>query len=211
MLRTLAFACLIAIVGCDDEPAASCTSGETNICNCTPSLQGIQLCRDGAFGICTCEGFDSGVDVGGGDVGGDDAAVRDGSVDSGTLEDGPITTLWVGDYTNCGKRESGTVVCWGGRAELFGFGETETGTPIEVPAFVDAQQIAFGVNHACVLHADGRVECAGENIRGQLGRGDTENSLEYSPVTGIADAVQIESASGIGHPYFRRRAQGHRI
>lgn len=82
-VHLIAFAALLT--ACGGGGGDACVVGSTQVCNCTPSLEGVQSCDAlGGFGACQCEGFDGGPpprDGGGSTDGGtptDDAATSDG-------------------------------------------------------------------------------------------------------------------------------------
>ena len=93
-----------------------------------------------------------------------------------------------GGYTHtCALLEEGSVKCWGSNhGGLLGLGDTEWrgDEPIEMgdalPVIdlgteATASQIAAGRAHTCALLSNGSVKCWGNNGRGQLGLGDTED------------------------------------
>ena len=57
--------------------------------------------------------------------------------------------------------------------------------------------IRSGTNHNCVLIAGGTVQCWGDNSRGQLGDGTTENRTKPVTVSGLTNATAI--AAGLTH------------
>lgn len=77
------------LTACDGGGGDACVAGSTQICDCAPSVQGVQTCDAlGGFGACRCEGFDGGpspID------GGPSPTDGGGSTDGGTtMEDGGI-------------------------------------------------------------------------------------------------------------------------
>ena len=93
---------------------------------------------------------------------------------------------------NCALLDNGRVKCWGGNAQgQLGLGNTASigntnhrDTPGEMGdalPFVDlatdrtAKAISAGRNHVCVSLDNGRFKCWGDNFRGTLGLGDTDN------------------------------------
>lgn len=88
--------------------------------------------------------------------------------------------------------DAGRVFCWGdGRHGQLGLrdpillgssgsvgsapGQIEALAPIDLGAGRSVQALATGGRHACALLDDGNVKCWGDNSRGQLGLGDTDN------------------------------------
>lgn len=85
----------------------------------------------------------------------------------------------VGTFHSCALLRDGSTRCWGSN----GFGRLGDGvsdhgrtcgdadcsfTPVKV-GVEDAESLAVGFSHACVLNAEGDVHCWGSNLRGQLG------------------------------------------
>jgi len=56
--------------------------------------------------------------------------------------------------------------------------------------------VAVSIDHACALYADGRVACWGNNNRGELGIGNTEDHPYPVWVPGVSDAIAIDAAFG---------------
>jgi alpha-tubulin suppressor-like RCC1 family protein len=114
----------------------------------------------------------------------------------------------------CAVLAGGTVECWGDN-QVGELGEgTDTGptqcgpypcsrVPVPVSGITNAIAVSAGEYHTCALLADGRVECWGENVFGQLGNGTStgpQNCAETvtyacstTPVvvSGITDAVAL--------------------
>ncbi|MCZ7686614.1 MAG: hypothetical protein M5U28_50845 [Sandaracinaceae bacterium] len=105
----------LALVACDG-PGTSCVRGTTQVCNCTATLMGVQICGDdGAFGACACDGFD------GGPVGADGGAPIDGgepSPDAGA--DAGMT------HPACSCTWGGTIM-GGADTSLFVLGVSDSG------------------------------------------------------------------------------------
>ncbi|WP_437274517.1 hypothetical protein WME90_25035 [Sorangium sp. So ce375] len=55
-------------------------------------------------------------------------------------------------------------------------------TPVRVGDDADWASVAAGRHHTCARKRDGAVLCAGLNDRGQLGAGDRERRLVFTPV-----------------------------
>lgn len=94
----------------------------------------------------------------------------------------------------CALLASGQVRCWGGNgAGQLGNGTTKrSNVPVSVHGITDAISVAAGGQHACaVLRSGGRVECWGDNDRGQLGNGTTRGSHVPVTVKGLSGARQV--------------------
>jgi hypothetical protein len=81
-------------------------------------------------------------------------------------------------YHACAVRTDGRVLCWGaGRLGLTGRdrrvqqGKKADASVVPVPGIDDAEDVAVGSFHTCVLRRGGRVSCFGNNERGQVGSG----------------------------------------
>jgi len=82
-MRRIAWLAVLGLVGCGDDDGPSCVEGTTQVCSCSATVMGVQICDDeGRFGACECEGTDAGPGV--------DAFVPEddaGTVDGGGAED----------------------------------------------------------------------------------------------------------------------------
>jgi hypothetical protein len=86
----------------------------------------------------------------------------------------PAVELAMGVRSACARSEDGQVECWGDRrAPSLGFASSQS--RVEVPRALsgvdDAVQVAIDFVHGCVVHADGKVSCWGQNNVGQVGFG----------------------------------------
>ena len=103
---------------------------------------------------------------------------------------------------SCALRESGTVACWGA-LQVSPYTVAEDGgispTLTEMTFRTDVTKVAVGGRgHACFLHENGEVTCAGSNSLGQLGNESVEAfTMDPVPATGITDAVDL--AAGYTH------------
>jgi alpha-tubulin suppressor-like RCC1 family protein len=78
----------------------------------------------------------------------------------------------LGELTTCICDHSGQAWCWGRNVEGelgIGAASLKSTVPVQVPGVTDCLQITGGLNHTCVLHADGTLSCWGSNASGQLG------------------------------------------
>lgn len=104
----------------------------------------------------------------------------------------------------CALIADGTVDCWGannvgqiGPTKITTKGFPESTHPVQVTGVDHATAIAAASSYSCALKTEGTIDCWGENTKGQLGRGTSENSSTPAPVTGIATASAI--AAGDNH------------
>ena len=96
----------------------------------------------------------------------------------------------------CATLESGEASCWGlyWNTDLV---TNDDGNIQPVPAMwqdtSDITRIETGGSHACALHRDGTITCAGANWHGNLGTGQYGTSISWTPeqVAGIDDAVDV--------------------
>lgn len=93
------------------------------------------------------------------------------------------------------------VSCWGSRA-LWGDGSSAdvlSPKPLMSSITLDAKPlgVAMGSAHVCVMLASGKVQCSGNNGRGQLGVGVAGPSRGLGYVTGIT--ASLELAAGRSH------------
>jgi hypothetical protein len=103
-----------------------------------------------------------------------------------TLVRGSVEVLAAGSLHTCGI-SGDAVVCWGqNRFGQIGDGTNENrAQPERVVGLPSrATAIAAGAVHNCVIVADGSAYCWGQNLRGQLGIGSTQNQNRATPVVG---------------------------
>ena len=102
----------------------------------------------------------------------------------------------------CAVLEGNEAVCWGFYLNSE-FTELDNGDISPVATMwsdaTDVARIASGGSHACALHTDGTISCAGANWYGNLGTGEVGNPISWVPqkVVGIDDATDI--ALGFAH------------
>ena len=110
-------------------------------------------------------------------------------------------TLATGDDSSCAIRESGSVVCWGIRANGQSWTDGDLGEHSLVPTAVSGvtapAELAIGGFHACAIRGDRMgVDCWGDGNEGQLGNGQALGSAVPVAVSGLALPVaQLVSAS----------------
>jgi alpha-tubulin suppressor-like RCC1 family protein len=114
------------------------------------------------------------------------------------------TRVAVGDSTSCVVRRTGAVACWGGDDEgALGRGgpdpdatvdESDSPSPVAVSDIADANDIASGGGHFCVVRRSGKVSCWGRGSSGQLGAGDTQEHSTPVEVPGLDDAVDVDAS-----------------
>jgi len=106
---------------------------------------------------------------------------------------------------SCALMANGTVQCWGNNsAGQLGDGTTDNSP---VPATVagitgltlgtTAVNVSAGAFHSCAVMADGTAKCWGNNERGQLGDGTTNNSPVPATVTGITGLTPATAAVSV--------------
>jgi alpha-tubulin suppressor-like RCC1 family protein len=134
-------------------------------------------------GKVSCWGFDVSGQIGDGSAGASQGIPADVVNVSGAV------SVSVDGATSCALLNDGSVRCWGaGQWGQLGNGQTPSGataTPVQVLGLTNATTIALGGDHACVLKADETAHCWGRNQFGQLGNGNTTNSSQPTPVTGL--------------------------
>jgi alpha-tubulin suppressor-like RCC1 family protein len=116
-----------------------------------------------------------------------------------------ITTavaITAGRYHTCALLADGTMQCWGeGKGGQLGNGITEPSfKPIPVNGIgglVAAKTITAGEEFTCALIINGTMRCWGKNKDGQLGVGNTSDSLEPVEVSQIKKGLVI--GAGYGH------------
>lgn len=108
--------------------------------------------------------------------------------------DGKFTTISAGGYTTCAIDKQGTLFCWG-RNDQGQLGDgtlQDRSTPKEVAGLPGkVRAVSLGAAHACAALEDGRVFCWGQNLKGELGNGDRQNSTTPVLVKGLP--VKISS------------------
>jgi alpha-tubulin suppressor-like RCC1 family protein len=96
-------------------------------------------------------------------------------------------SISAGHSHSCAVLDNGTVKCWGRNLEgRLGYGDTDSRgdnggemgdalPAVELGTGRTVKSIALGQSYTCAVLDNGSVKCWGQNLRGQLGYGDTEN------------------------------------
>jgi alpha-tubulin suppressor-like RCC1 family protein len=105
---------------------------------------------------------------------------------------GGVLSLSTAPIAACAVAGDGGVYCWGNNlyGQLGPFGPSGGGgAPLNVPTITAAKSVVLGLNHTCVLRVDGTVRCWGTNTYGQLGDGNTTNTVTpyQLPLTGVLE------------------------
>lgn len=110
---------------------------------------------------------------------------------------GLVAALAAGANHTCALLQSGAVQCWGDNTNgQLGDGST---TARNVPTAVTGlagpvKAIATGSDHTCAILTDGRVQCWGDNARGQLGDGSREDRTSPVLVSNLRDVIATVAA-----------------
>lgn len=110
---------------------------------------------------------------------------------------GLVTKLVAGANHTCALLQSGAMQCWGDNAngQLGDGGRVARALPTTVAALAGSViSLAAGSDHTCAILADGRVQCWGDNARGQLGDGSREDRLNPTVVSDLRDAAATIAA-----------------
>jgi alpha-tubulin suppressor-like RCC1 family protein len=99
-----------------------------------------------------------------------------------------VIQIAVGGEHTCALLESGAVKCWGSneKGQLGNGGNENSSVPVDVVG-LDSGVIAIdaGDAHTCALKEDGSVHCWGDNDKGELGNGNTDQQNVPVQVTGL--------------------------
>ncbi|MEE2901751.1 MAG: hypothetical protein VYC39_05445 [Myxococcota bacterium] len=117
------------------------------------------------------------------------------------------TDLDLGHNHTCVVDDSNNVQCWGANEDgQIGEGTNEFDIIPNQYRYVEnlenITQVVQGQTHVCALQSSGLVFCWGQNLYGELGRGNYLDSLTPVQVVDITDAVEI--AAGLYHTCARR-------
>lgn len=163
-------------------------------------------CLSRQEGVVECHGDDSEGQRGDGDVGDGVVAV-----------DEPLQ-LASGLSHACAVSRTGRVFCWGGND----FGQLGAGVvhlpmcgsrfcsdvPLEVADVDDAQGVAAGFDHTCIVRTDGRVACWGSNDLGQVGVTGIPAVVSPIDVDGLPDADPAMAVAAQGNSSCALLASG---
>ena len=113
------------------------------------------------------------------------------------LDDRAPVSISAGTRHTCAAYASGSVSCWGDN-ENGQLGDGEFGSnlystvPVAVLGISDAVAVAVGWEHSCALHGTGEVSCWGDNSHGEVGSGQTDDTVPLpAKAVGIDDAVSV--------------------
>jgi alpha-tubulin suppressor-like RCC1 family protein len=137
----------------------------------------------------------------------DDGQLGNGSWDDAfapspvSLLSGDVSAITPGQQYTCAVMTAGGVSCWGDNA----YGQLGDGTTVDRFAPVGVvglggpvMAVALAGGHACALRTDGRVECWGRNVQGQLGDGTRIDRTKAVRVRGLPSDV-LEVTVGANH------------
>lgn len=119
-----------------------------------------------------------------------------------------FASLATGGSDTCALGTDGSVYCWGAGAGTGSLGYSTI--PVEVPGMMSGvTAIAAGGDHNCALTSGGAVECWGSNSDGQLGNGNTTDSV-WAPVqvAGLTSGVTAIARRRIAYVRANRRWRG---
>jgi alpha-tubulin suppressor-like RCC1 family protein len=139
------------------------------------------------------------------------AAVAAGAITSGGSEchaEVAPTSFSTGEFVSCEVWADGTLWCWGRYASGDGTGNlSEFAVPVN--AFGNAAvQVSAGSATICALASTGTIYCWGENIDGEVGIGDTADSIVLSPVEATAIGQSFVEIAAGGYFVCARRSDG---
>lgn len=114
---------------------------------------------------------------------------------------GPVTALAAGANHTCALLQSGAIQCWGDNTngQLGDQSVVSRNQPVAVTGLAGpAKGVTAGSAHTCALLADGRMQCWGDNSRGQLGDGTRQDRKSAVLVTNLSDVI-VKIAAGRLH------------
>lgn len=169
------------------------------------SRAGGHVCARTADGQAWCAGRNSYGELGGPSV--DKCGVgpfRDGTVEyhpcSQLLlrvpEIGPVVDVVAGVNRTCAILDNGRVSCWGAHHEAREQ-PLQARSARQIEGLSNVAQLALGDFFGCALLTDGTVRCWGSNQQGQLGQGNSDDSIRNAAqrVSGVDGAVAISAGS----------------
>ena len=116
-----------------------------------------------------------------------------------------------GDYHTCAILDNASIKCWGANASgQLGIGDTrnrgdessdmgDTLPAVDLGSGRTAKVIVAGGSHTCTILDDSSIKCWGENDQGQLGLGNTTDSLNASVVDMGSGITAKAIAAGESH------------
>jgi len=164
----------------------------------TVGLTGISQIYSGYYTVCArkdeeayCWGYNNYGQVG-------DGTTVNKNTPTLVIESG-VASISPGYYHTCAVMTDKTVMCWG--YGLYGRLGNNTTTNTSVPVGVlgidgvgdltNVEEVCAGYAHSCARLADGRIACWGYNNYGQLGTGNTTQTMVPKEVTSIANATKL--------------------
>lgn len=215
--------CVTIASGCvGKQPGANVCDG-TDVKTCGPDLTSLKTatacgehaqCEDGTSASCKCDtGYSSGNDAGTGCTNTNDCASNPcgtGNTCTDALNDYSCacnaSNAWqrdsktciskfdhvaAGGGRTCALRRDHSVACWG--ADMDG----DNSQPQAIAGLNNVTQISVGVDHACALRDNRTVSCWGHNDHGQLGNGNTTDSLRTPvAVSNLNNVLQVSAGDG---------------
>lgn len=109
------------------------------------------------------------------------------------LNIGTVTKIKAGRNLICALNSLKKLFCWGLGGSASGASNlVYSFTPVPYFPTLSFSDFAVGLEHVCAIaQGTGQVVCFGKNDRGQLGTGNTTDTLVAIPVTGISGAVSV--------------------
>ncbi len=105
-----------------------------------------------------------------------------------------LKQIALGDYSGCGIKSDGSLVCWGfnGSGQLgLGTKDGNVHDPTPVPGLEHTLQVAMNESDVCAVRDDHRVLCWGENSGGQAGPGTPGLDPTPALIPGLDGATQV--------------------
>jgi trimeric autotransporter adhesin len=143
-------------------------------------------CAVTADGAVKCWGLNEQGQIGDGGTANASGPTQVSGLDSG------IVGVAAGGNHSCALSEDGGVRCWGWNINgQLGDGSRETRlTPVAVSGLsTGVAAIVAGYAHTCALTTAGAVKCWGDNLKGQLGDGSTDDRDTPVAVSGLSSGV----------------------
>jgi alpha-tubulin suppressor-like RCC1 family protein len=121
------------------------------------------------------------------------------------------TTIAAGNQHTCAILDNASIKCWGANASgQLGIGDTnnrgdqssemgDTLPAVDLGSGRTAKVIVAGGSHTCAILDDSSIKCWGENDQGQLGLGNTTDSLNASVVDMGSGITAKAIAAGESH------------